>query len=425
LAKTKTYHFLGHAALFLTRYISNSQIDPDLFAKLKELFAPKKTYNFTLFMLECLGKSYNPGDTDLDPIGVCKREFSPLHGAAMLDFGDICEWLVNEGCDINQKSPFGTPLECAIFGLNKFFPFNKTGFGEVLESRRTVKALLKAGATCREECTTSTRGFSMSYGAVFSYQMNQGDLKELLAHGMELKSDATARLIKISPKLVKTLVELLDDMQSPQVAPDAKMQLMRFMQSEQITTATCIATTKDTPGYKFYQDLAYIVEFNDVGSLKNLMADPQFTPDIVLPSSIVHLFHLPRRIRSVYVAHLPLDHGFDSTADLTPLIVALKKDMLDIASVLLDHGASTTGFTCRSVQKESRYFTSVLTIAVSKPLFNPVLDQILNLRLKQSSHCNFQVEAPLLLHLASVHNPDSIDILVSHVRDHEHILRYD
>lgn len=44
------------------------------------------------------------------------RTATPLHFASMLFLPECCEWLLQEGCYINQSSALGTPLECALLG---------------------------------------------------------------------------------------------------------------------------------------------------------------------------------------------------------------------------------------------------------------------------------------------------------------------
>ena len=41
---------------------------------------------------------------------------SPLHYAAILALPNVCQWLTENGCDVNQNSALGTPLHCGIMG---------------------------------------------------------------------------------------------------------------------------------------------------------------------------------------------------------------------------------------------------------------------------------------------------------------------
>lgn len=47
-------------------------------------------------------------------------EATALHLAAMLGIPEICEWLVEEGHDVNRHSVFGSPLRCAVLTTELF-----------------------------------------------------------------------------------------------------------------------------------------------------------------------------------------------------------------------------------------------------------------------------------------------------------------
>ena len=40
-------------------------------------------------------------------------EATALHYAAMYSLSEVCKWLIENGCDVNRRSAFGTPLHCA------------------------------------------------------------------------------------------------------------------------------------------------------------------------------------------------------------------------------------------------------------------------------------------------------------------------
>ncbi|KAK4183786.1 hypothetical protein QBC35DRAFT_542264 [Podospora australis] len=47
---------------------------------------------------------------------ILRADFTPLHLAATLGIPFLCEHLLRSGCEINLKSPIGTPLHCALAG---------------------------------------------------------------------------------------------------------------------------------------------------------------------------------------------------------------------------------------------------------------------------------------------------------------------
>lgn len=101
------------------------------------LFQPKKTGNFIAWALElacfsamrCGGGNLEAarrptalqGDRakhilDLLP-QVTDKTFTTLHMAATLSLSVICSNLIEQGMSIDQRSPFGRPLQCAVQGL--------------------------------------------------------------------------------------------------------------------------------------------------------------------------------------------------------------------------------------------------------------------------------------------------------------------
>ena len=86
---------------------------PVVLSLTQELLHPSKQHVFSwaqALRLIVYGRSYRDTE-DADP-----RTASPLHFASMLYLPECCEWLLQKGCNINQPSAFGTPLECALAG---------------------------------------------------------------------------------------------------------------------------------------------------------------------------------------------------------------------------------------------------------------------------------------------------------------------
>ena len=130
--------------------------DAELFNLLKKLFHPSKSGAF-ISWARWLFKSYFRELNLVD--GQFEGNVTPLHYAAMLCIPEICEWLIDYGCDINRWSCLGTPLQCAILTFEgcahilnrmfdfKFIPWNTFDNGRQLE---TVDLLLAAGSRPNE-----------------------------------------------------------------------------------------------------------------------------------------------------------------------------------------------------------------------------------------------------------------------------------
>ncbi|GAP89886.1 putative ankyrin repeat protein [Rosellinia necatrix] len=92
---------------------------------------------------------------------VLRPSFTPLHMASMLGLPSLCDYLLKQGAKVNLKSDFGTPLHCALGGLDvflcgdgfisrrpigKFFSLGNNLRPPVIAQKKTVRLLLAAGA---------------------------------------------------------------------------------------------------------------------------------------------------------------------------------------------------------------------------------------------------------------------------------------
>ena len=135
--------------------MSNERISP----LIQQLFCPSKSSNFITW-----AQDYNVSLHEDGYLGASSDEFSfdtvnlrlattgPLHYAAILAIPGLCTWLLHEGCEVNQRSPCGTPLQCTIFGndaltAGKIEISGNLEFGEESENvKSTLITLLESGA---------------------------------------------------------------------------------------------------------------------------------------------------------------------------------------------------------------------------------------------------------------------------------------
>ena len=132
--------------------------DDELVKLLKKLFHPSKNGTLVSWAQRWFFQDepvYLINATTLIEAGI--KEGTALHYAAMLCIPEVCEWLIEEGCDVNRWSAFGTPLQCAILTLHGCLEWCLSGdvhFDEYLydsldRGRRlaTVDLLLAAGSS--------------------------------------------------------------------------------------------------------------------------------------------------------------------------------------------------------------------------------------------------------------------------------------
>lgn len=126
--------------------------DKQLFSLAAEIFHPSKPN--TLVSLIQDEASWVHCDLDEDALATVNRgikEATALHYAAVYSLPEVCKWLVENGCDVNRRSAFGTPLHCAQLSYDAFYGslYNSLE-GEMYEKTakelEIIDLLLNAGA---------------------------------------------------------------------------------------------------------------------------------------------------------------------------------------------------------------------------------------------------------------------------------------
>lgn len=105
----EAFGFREHAVKFWMKYARKHLTKPNVLALTKQLLHPSKPLNFMSWAQEFLMAVSEFENPDLTKV-------SPLHFAAALALPEICVWLLENGCNVDQRSAVGTPLECALLG---------------------------------------------------------------------------------------------------------------------------------------------------------------------------------------------------------------------------------------------------------------------------------------------------------------------
>ena len=110
-----SHPFHEHASTAWSDYVKDYQDHPDIEHLYQILFAPEKTRNFKLFLRQVLSKEGIPCDMEMEINH--EDAFRTLHAAALLAQTPICQWLLQEGCDIDHESFLESPLQIAYDGV--------------------------------------------------------------------------------------------------------------------------------------------------------------------------------------------------------------------------------------------------------------------------------------------------------------------
>ena len=109
------YYAVSNWQLHALSKMTNERIS-DL---IQQLFCPSKSINFITWAQDyylVLCERNNLESSDFIAVNLCLATTGPLHYAAILRLPELCTWLLHEGCEVNQRSPYGTPLQCTILG---------------------------------------------------------------------------------------------------------------------------------------------------------------------------------------------------------------------------------------------------------------------------------------------------------------------
>jgi ankyrin repeat protein len=300
-AVDKEHPFRMYATVFIRRYTYDWLYDPELIEILKKLFEPRKTFNLVNFMLTLLWEATR--EFEDARAQVCSPEFRPLHAAALLQLSPICEWLLEQGCDVNLESPLGTPLVCNIFAYYRVKDYDQSGSGGYQHpasdirhemahlyfetTYSTAKVLLKAGAICnvrgsrhmeeRSEFRVSLlRDASVGYVALQGPIHSSSPIAALLEHGLVLEQDAVGILSDSHPNTIASFLSLLGPLETTAIAPDIHEQLLRLAKPKERARVSDLDVTPNMTQEFFEDVMDQILEFDDLELLRYLANQPEF-----------------------------------------------------------------------------------------------------------------------------------------------------
>jgi ankyrin repeat protein len=307
--------FYKHASLNLQGYIYQSGNEENLREHLQRLFRPPKSYNLTRLILHrLLDMGYEVGENEwVDE--VCSYGFSSLHAAAMFNFETVCRWLIDVGCDVNQRSALGTPLEWVVVG-----PYLKTKRKEDFtwfeglweeDTGRIISTLLEAGATYNSDGVDLDSLFlAVSYGP-------PNIMAEMLRYGMPLQTSS-----------FRYLEDKADDddwvenflLSEDAIIPlEVRVRLLELARTKDIELKisnlpidTTTSTTRTMSDVTFVEAITYIAKYGPVPDLLHLTADERFSVNMQGPCRSATLLHIAAEHNSPACMELLLDKGFDA-----------------------------------------------------------------------------------------------------------------
>lgn len=237
LAKNAKRPFYEFATLWWVDCIREQPAREFVLESVQSLFNPKKSASFHAWALEllrpCFMKLHKDYRHDLlrAGSGLLRPDFTTLHMASGLGLLSICEELVREGPSmINRGSAYGTPLHCAIGGLD----ICADGTGRVLnhvshivhapegsraapDRQNIVRTLLDAGAQVTVRLATRHRVLSpLSLSAILA-SSEMGSRRGFLAQQLRMITELLSTGFQVEEQ---DLVHFSNFLIRPNVATD-------------------------------------------------------------------------------------------------------------------------------------------------------------------------------------------------------------
>lgn len=218
---------------------------------------------------------------------------------------------------MDQASPFGVPLECAIYGTPNASDSESTihyslGHMQDRATQVTILVLLGAGAACVRETVNSDH--SLSFAAACGPLDPSGPFAKMLERGMFLRSDAIHLLSRKSYEDKQSFFESVDAVKdNPNISPEVRIRLLDFAHANKLTTSVSMPLQNSMTENTFFEAFRYAVKFDQVSILEKLVVDSRFSVNQAWVGPHPTPLHFSAKYHSVQVLHMLLDLGYDPT----------------------------------------------------------------------------------------------------------------
>ena len=185
--RMRDYALRSYAVRVWRQHAEADMLNERIFPLIQQLFCPSKSSNLITWAQDYGDFEASFDDFSFDAVNLCLATTGPLHYAAILAIPELCTWLLHEGCEVNQRSLCGTPLQCTIFG-NYALTAGKIEISEILEVgkeeedvKSTLITLLESGAD--PNCCYDNGETKLSLLGIVAYFQWKSSCLELLRRG--------------------------------------------------------------------------------------------------------------------------------------------------------------------------------------------------------------------------------------------------
>ena len=204
--RMKDYALRSYAVRNWRRHANDITADERIFHLIQQLFCPSKSSKFMTWAQDynlLLYERYEDPETDdvssIDAVNLRLATTGPLHYAAFVKLPELCTWLLHEGCEVNQSSSYGTPLQCTILDPEVLFAktFCQWNVADEFEDvMPTLIVLLDGGAD--PNCYYDDGKVKLSLLGIVAEQHWRDACLQLLRHGAVVDEYAKTQFRKWS-----------------------------------------------------------------------------------------------------------------------------------------------------------------------------------------------------------------------------------
>lgn len=394
--------------------------------------------------------------TSLSIISATTRpDFTTLHMAAALGLFSVCEHLLEQGVRIDISSRFGTPLHCALGGLNVFT--DAEVYGPLLEGdllpatarNRTAQMLLAAGANTslyfvtpfKQGTTLSLKLESSLFSEDFEVVVN------LIRAGAELEAsdlaafdgryedaieDFTPEDFKSSFSEGKAIMSLIEALGAPGNNDSSlKSQLFaltyKFAKTMELNFDSSLSNILPEDSATIDVLAKFVlstIEDNDITTMEKLIESGRldFIKAVKLATNDYRkgwsVLHICIRSRSLDILKLLLKVGCDPNiavagTGITPVHLCILDKDQDMLRALMEHGGSTT---VQNVDNDTIWHLCALTASAQIVEMLIALDKNKDTVLRMQ---NKHGRTPICESLAKG-NGDNVHLLLPHCKSKEY-----
>lgn len=319
--------FRLYAVRYWAEHARKNLTQPEVWSLTQHLLHPSKPLVFIFWIQDLLSVFRDVYDTveriDYLPLrdSTDLATASPLHFAAMLALPEACEWLLQEGCFVDQSSRFGTPLECALVGLStldeddlELFEI-PTPSAELRVSRQsTVKLIIDRGADIQKSC----RHASPMY--ISLCMSDKTSCAELLLNGATIDDKSNELLFDYDDDIAH---EILESIEGGNIRPkdharllDASLRFGKFPTAGSLESLACKWEDPMAAHTAYLNSFLAAAEYGQLSVLKQLLHNHKLDVNVV--------------------------GGQDGQEQKSALHLAASNDHIEIVRFLLEHMADCT-----------------------------------------------------------------------------------